>query len=57
MQKGTVCGASRSVYNLNFFPWIFFFFLHFCFEFSVNAHIYKKNKQTKRLGWKIYTDF
>lgn len=34
MQKGTVCGADRSVYKPNFFPWISFVFLFLSF-FSV----------------------
>lgn len=39
MQKGTVCGASRSVYNLKFF--FLGFLLHPCFEFPLNVHSYK----------------
>lgn len=37
MQKGTVCGADRSVYKLHFFPWIsfFIFVLHFLSMFHI----------------------
>lgn len=34
MQKGTVCGADRSVYNLHFFSWIsFVFFVLICVSY------------------------
>lgn len=44
MQKGTVCGADRSVYKLNFFP------LDFCCILFFNFSLFCI---CKGLGWNI----
>lgn len=53
MQKGTVCGADRSVYKLNFFPWICFVFL---FWLSFQCFIFVKGL-AGTFVWNVYMSY